>query len=336
MRVMLTGATGFIGYHTALALLDAGHEVSLLVRNPDKMEKLFGAGVIEHFTQGDITDATRVLEAMQDCDAVVHVAALVSTHAGDSDRVYRTNVEGTRNVIGGAVDLGIERIIHVSSVTALYNPEAQSLHEESPPGTQDSGYGKSKVACEKYVRDLQAAGHLVYITYPASVLGPEAPEMTEAHTGLQTYLAQFVPLMSSGNQYVDVRDIARAHLQILEQQPESRRFVLGGEYIPWRSLGALLDKLTGRRTRKIPFSGAVMRAAGALADRLTPVFNWDLPLTKEGLTYATRWVKMDDSRIREELDFQFTPVEDTLVDSIRWLYREGHITAEQAGRLAEL
>lgn len=336
MRVMLTGATGFIGYHTALALLDAGHELSLLVRNPDKMEKLFGAGVIEHYTQGDITDAERVLEAMEDCDAVVHVAALVSTHAGDSDRVYRTNVEGTRNVIGGAVELGIERIIHVSSVTALYNPAAKYLHEDSPPGTQSSGYGKSKVACEKYVRDLQAAGHPVYITYPASVLGPEAPEMTEAHTGLQTYLAQFVPLMSSGNQYVDVRDIARAHLLILEQQPESQRFVLGGEYISWRDLGTLLDKLTGRRTLKIPFSGAVMRAAGGLADRLSPVFNWDLPLTREGLTYATRWVKMDDSRIREELEFEFTPVEDTLVDSIRWLHREGQLTGKQVGRLAQL
>ena len=57
MRVMLTGATGFIGYHTARSLLEAGHEVSLLVRSPDKMEKVFGAGVIQHFTQGDITDA---------------------------------------------------------------------------------------------------------------------------------------------------------------------------------------------------------------------------------------------------------------------------------------
>ena len=336
MKVMLTGGTGFIGYHTARALLDAGHEVSLLVRNPDKMEKLFGAGVVEHFIQGDITDANRVREAMAGCDAVVHVAALVSTQAGDAERVYRTNLEGTHNVIGGAVDLGIERIIHVSSVTALYNPNARTLHEESPPGTQDRGYGRSKVACEKYVRTLQAEGHPVYITYPASVLGPEAPEMTEAHTGLQTYLAQFVPLMSSGNQYVDVRDIARAHLQILEQGPVSKRFVLGGEYIPWKELGSLLDELTGGSTRKLRLNSALMRAAGAMADRLAPVFNWDLPLTREGLTYATCWIEMDDSLIREELGFEFTPVRETLADSIRWLHREGHITDEQAGRLAQL
>lgn len=334
MRVMLTGATGFIGYHTARSLLEAGHEVSLLVRSPDKMEKVFGAGVIRHFTQGDITDAAQVRAAMADCDAVVHVAALVSTHASDADRVFRTNVEGTRNVIGGAVELGIERIIHVSSVTALYNPRARVLNEDSPPGSQASGYGKSKVACEKYVRGLQAAGHPVYITYPATVLGPDAPEMTEAHIGLQTYLSQFVPLMSSGNQYIDVRDIARAHLRILAEQPASQRFVLGGEYIPWRKLGPLLDRLTGGRTLKLPLNGALMRGAGALADRLAPVFNWELPITREGLTYATRWVRMDDSRIREELDFHFLPVEETLADSIRWLHRQGHITDKQAGRLA--
>ncbi len=333
---MLTGATGFIGYHTARALLDAGHEVSLLVRNPDKMEKVFGSGVIEHFTRGDITDGEQVREAMAGCDAVVHVAALVSTNASYADRVYRTNTQGTRNVIGGAVDLGIERIIHVSSVTALYDPGASTLHENSPPGTQTSGYGRSKVACEKYVRRLQADGHPIYITYPSTVLGPEAPELTEAHVGLQTYLAQFVPLMSSGNQYVDVRDIARAHLQVLEEAPESLRFILGGEFIPWRELGGKLDALTGGRTLKLPLSSTLMRAAGAMADRLAPVFNFDLPLTGEAMTYATRWVPMDDNLIREELGFAFTPVEETLADSIRWLHREGHITDQQAGRLARM
>ncbi len=336
MRVMITGSTGFIGYHTTRALLEAGHEVSLLVRNPDKMEAVFGAGVIEHYTHGDITDAIRVREAMVGCDAVIHVAALVSTHAADADRVYRTNVEGTRNVVGGAVELGIERVIHVSSVTALYNASASVLTEDSPPGNQDSGYGKSKVACERYVRGLQDAGHPVYIVYPATVLGPDAPEMTEGHMGLQTYLAQFIPLMSSGSQYVDVRDIARAHLQILEQTPASRRFIMGGEYVPWRDLGRVLEGLTGRRPFSIPLNGAVMRSVGSLFDRLAPYVKLELPLTREGMTYATRWVQMDDSRIREELDFEFRPVEETLADSIRWLYEEGHITAEQAGRLAEV
>lgn len=334
MRVMVTGGTGFIGYHTVQALLQAGMEVSLLVRSKDKLDKVYGEGVIEHFTCGDIADGASVAQAMEGCDAVIHVAALVSTHAADAERVYRVNLQGTRNVVGGAVEAGVERVIHVSSVTALYDPSASVLTEDSPPSPKPTGYGRSKVACEKYVRALQAQGSPVSIVNPASVMGPDAPELTEPHIGLQTYLAQFVPLMSSGNQYVDARDIARAHVQILQGEGQSDRYVLGGHYVPWKDLGPLLQELTGKRILKVPVSGAAMRLLGGVAERVAPLFNLDLPLTREGLTYATRWVQMDNSRIEAELDFEFRSVEETLADSIRWMYQAGHLTAAQAGRLA--
>lgn len=334
MRVMITGATGFIGYHTARALMAAGHEVSLLVRNPDKMRRIFGRGVIKHFTQGDIADPAAVRKAMRDCQGVIHVAALVSTHAADEERVYQTNLEGTQNVVGGALEHGIERVIHVSSVTALYNPAASRLDENSPPGSAVGGYGRSKVACEKYVRSLQAEGQPVTITYPATVLGPDTPEMTEAHIGLQTYVAKVIPLMSSGAQYIDVRDIADVHLAIIEGRAPSNRYVLGGHYVPWWKLGGVLKRVTGRRPIQVPVSSALMRFAGSVADRLGSLVPDDIPVTAEGMTYATRWVPMDNSRVERELNFRFRPVEDTFADSIRWLFQEGHISRRQAGRMA--
>ncbi|MEP5569671.1 MAG: NAD-dependent epimerase/dehydratase family protein [Halioglobus sp.] len=332
---MVTGGTGFIGYHTVMALLDAGLEVSLLVRSVDKMERMYGPGVIQHHTVGDIGDADSVRRALEGCDGVVHVAALVSTHASDAERVYRTNLQGAKNVLGGAADMGLQTIIHVSSVTAIYDPAATELNEESPPGPNPRGYGRSKVACEEYARSLQAQGHPVYITYPASVMGPDAPELTEAHIGLQTYLSKFVPLMSSGNQYVDARDIARAHLHILQYEVPSNRYVLGGHYLSWKELGPVLESLTGGRIIQLPISGGLMRMAGSLADALSPVLSSDLPITREGLNYATQWVQLDNTRIETELDFEFRPVNETLADSIRWLYQAGHITARQAGQLAE-
>ena len=92
MRVMVTGGTGFIGYHTVRALLAAGLEVSLLVRSADKLHAVYGEGVIEHYTCGDIADPVSVGQAMEGCDAVIHVAALVSTHAADAERVYREDL----------------------------------------------------------------------------------------------------------------------------------------------------------------------------------------------------------------------------------------------------
>lgn len=334
MRVMITGGTGFIGYHTAMALMAAGHEVSLLVRSIDKMNQLYGKGRIEHFTLGDITDADQVRQAMEGCDAAIHVAALVSTSARDSERVYQTNLQGTRNVIGTAVDMELPAI-HVSSVTALYDPDASGLDENSPPGTSASGYGRSKVACEQYVRSLQEAGEPVYITYPASVLGPDAPALTEPHEGLKTYLAHFVPIMASGNQYVDARDIATVHRRILEEQPDCNRFILGGHYLSWPDLGDRLEALTGRSLRRLKLGRWTLGLMAAVCDGIGPWFNLELPLTKEGVAYASNWVMMDSSRVQQELDFDFRPVDETLIDSIRWLQQAGHLGAEEAGELAQ-
>ena len=334
MRVMMTGATGFVGYHTALALLAQGHELSLLVRSQSKMEQLFGPGRIRRFTRGDITDAGPVRKAIKGCDAVVHSAAMVSTRAADAAAVYRTNVDGTATVMESALTAGIERIIHVSSVTALYDPAATVLNEHSPPGTGASGYGRSKVACERYVRQLQASGNPISITYPASVIGPDDPGLTEAHTGLKTFLQQFVPLMPSGNQYVDVRDIAEVHLRLLDRVGNRGRYILGGHYVPWRELGGLLRRTTGRKPLELPLPAGLMRLAGRLGDRVGGYIKLDLPVTEEAIGYASNWVLMDSSAMERDLDFAFRPVEESFRDAIDWLHRAGHISARQAGRAA--
>ncbi|MCB1701485.1 MAG: SDR family NAD(P)-dependent oxidoreductase [Pseudomonadales bacterium] len=331
MRVMVTGATGFVGYHTALALLAAGHEVSLLVRSEQKMQRLFGPDRIRDFTCGDITDASKVRRAVAGCDAVVHSAAMVSTHAADAAAVYRTNLDGTSTVIRTSLDQGVGAVIHVSSVTALYDPEATVLDENSPPGAGATGYGRSKVACERLVRQLQEQGAPLSITYPATVIGPDDPGLTEAHVGLRTYLQRFVPVMPSGTQYVDVRDIADVHLRLLEQHLPPGRFILGGHYIPWTELGALLFGVTGRKPREIPLNPGLLRLAARLCDSVGSRLGLDLPLTVEGISYATHWVAMDSRGVEEGLEFAFRPVEDSFRDAIGWLAAAGYITAGQAG-----
>ena len=334
MRIMITGATGFVGYHTAMALLNAGHEVSLLVRSIDKMLNLFGEDRIVHFTRGSITDTGKVRQALEGCDAVIHAAAMVSTGAGDADLVYRSNVEGAKTVLGTALEMGIDRIVHVSSVTALFDPGADILDEHSPPGTAKNAYGRSKVACERYVRGLQDAGHPVCITYPATVIGPDDPGLTEAHVGMQGYLKAFVPVMPTGNQYVDVRDVAEVHRQLVERRPQGGRYPVGGHYVAWRDLAGLLEGVTGRRLVRLPLTGGFMRAAGRVLDRVSARLPLQVPLTEEAMGYATNWVPMDNSRVEQELNFSFRPVEQTMTDTVNWLNRAGHITGKQAGKLA--
>lgn len=334
MHVMITGGTGFVGYHTARALMDAGHTVSLLVRSVDKMLGLYGEDCELSYTRGDITDADKVQRALQGCDAVIHAAAMVSTKASDAQRVYNTNVEGAKTVIGGALKSGVKTIIHVSSVTALYDPTADILDENSPPGKARNAYGRSKVACEKYVRGLKGRGKRIYITYPATVIGPDDPGLTEPHVGMRGFLSMFVPHMASGNQYVDVRDVADIHLRLLERRPPSGNYTVGGHYVPWMDLGPLLERVAGRRLLKLPLLAGPMRLAGRIVDRVNRFYPIETPISDEAMEYATHWVKLDNSKVERVLDFEFRPVEESMADTIAWLYRAGHITRKQAGKLA--
>jgi len=331
---MITGGTGFVGFHSAQALLKAGHDVCLLVRSVDKAKKLYGKNIPDLVT-GDITDADSVAEALQGCDAMIHSAAMVSTDAKDAKRVYSTNVNGAKTVINAALEIGVESIIHVSSVTALFDPNADKLDGNSPPGNARNAYGRSKVECEKFVRQLQGKGAPIHITYPASVIGPQDPGLTEPHIGMQTYLSAFVPLMPGGNQFVDVRDVAEVHLRLLEGDFPPTRFALGGHYLSWPDMARTLEHITGRKLTKIPATGVFMRALGTAVDLLKRVKQVDVPMGYEAMVYATKWVPLDNSAVEQQLDFAFRPLDDSLRDTICWLLEAGHITEKQAGSLAQ-
>lgn len=332
MRILVTGGTGFIGYHTARQLRDAGHTVRLLVRNEKKARDLYGDALPE-LAVSDIADEAGVRKALVGCDAVIHTAAMVSIDRKDADLVYRTNLDGTRNVIGQAVELGLSRVIHLSSVTAIFDERATLLTENSPPGTAKDAYGRSKVACEKYVRELQARGEPVYITYPASVIGPEDPGLTEPHAGLMANLyATF--LMPGGNQWVDVRDVAAAHVAIIERELQPGRFCLGGHFLNWRELGKLLGELTGRRLPPVPVLGVTMRTLGRIVDAIQPVLGADTPITHEAMVYATKWVSLDNSLAERELGIEFRPVRDSLREALVSLLERGELAPRLAGKLA--
>lgn len=333
MRVLVTGGTGFIGYHTCHALLDAGHSLKLFVRNKQKAKDLFGSKV-RSVVVGDISDAAAVKKALRGCDAAIHIAAMVSTSKSDAEQVYGTNLAAAKNVLGQAAQAELKRIVHVSSVTALYNPKAKVLNENSPPGVAQNAYGRSKVACEEYARSLQDQGAPLHITYPASVIGPDDPGLTEPMAGLIANLHGLGFNMPSGNQYVDVRDVAQAHKALLTKRLKPGRYPLGGHYISWKKLYRIIEKLTGRDSVALPIPGAAMRLLGRTLDVLKPVIDTDMPLTYEAMVYATKWVKMDNSKAERELKQRFRPFEESLIESIQWLERDNYITRDQAGLLS--
>jgi nucleoside-diphosphate-sugar epimerase len=336
MHVFVTGATGFIGMHTVLALREAGHSVRLGVRNAQKMRALYTQYGIEvdDFAVGQITDALAIERALDGCDAVVHTAALVSLDANQAAQMYRTNVVGTRNVVGGAVDKGIESIIHISSAAALFDPRLTGIDESTPPAPANTAYARSKVDSEKYVQGLIDRGARVAMTYPTGVMGPDDPAMSEGNQSLLFILNNMHVITSSGLQIIDVRELAAAHVKLLEGK-KSGRYLVAGHYVSWQEFGELLEDIVGRSIRTLRLPGALLRALGSGVDLIGRIRPLDTPVTREGTEFATRWVVCNDSKLRKELGMTYQPLRATVADTIIWLARAGHIDTSWAKHIRE-
>ena len=140
--------------------------------------------------------------------------------------------------------------------------------------------------------------------------------------------------MPSGNQWVDVRDVAAAHRALFTRRLKPGRYPLGGHFVSWRELNATLERLTGRNLLTLPIPGITMRLLGRTMDAIKPLFDPQMPITHEAMVYATNWIKMDNTETEKDLKLSFRPFEESLVDAIRWLERENYISRYQAGNLS--
>ncbi|MEO8814634.1 MAG: NAD-dependent epimerase/dehydratase family protein [Mycobacterium sp.] len=320
MRVLVTGGTGFVGGWTAKAITDAGHRVRFLVRNPaglhSSVERL---GVdVSDYVVGDIADRDSVKRALQGCDAVVHSAALVATDPSQADAMMTTNLDGARNVLGGAVNLGLDPIIHVSSFTALFHPGLQTLRADLPVMGGTDGYGRSKACEESYARGLQDAGAPVNITYPGMVLGPPVGDrFGEAGEGVRAALRMHViPGRGGGWLVVDVRDLAALHAALLEPGRGPRRYTAGGQRLSVPQLASLLAAVAGTPMFAVPIPDVALRLAGQLLDRVKRVLPVAIPLTAAGMQYYTQMPASDDSPAERELGIEFRDPRVTLADTV--------------------
>jgi nucleoside-diphosphate-sugar epimerase len=328
MHVFVSGATGFVGLHTVLALRKAGHQVRLGVRNRQKMTALYAAhGVpIDDYSVADITDADALKRALHGVDAVVHTAALVSTDPAQAQRMHDTNVIGTRNVMTQALQQEVASIVYVSSAAALFDPALAAIDESTPIAAASSPYARSKIEADHFVRNLIDQGANIAITYPTGVMGPQDPALSEGNQSLLFILNNFHIHTSSGLQIIDVRDLAAAQVRLLEGAHRGG-FVIAGHYCPWREFGELIERLSARRLLKLPIPGPLLRGIGSAIDALNSVYAINTPITREAMEFATRWVVCNDQKIRDTLNIEYRPLQDTVRDTTHWLAANGHVSA---------
>ena len=342
MRVLLTGGTGFIGAHTVVALLAAGHEPTLMVRNADRVRRNVGALGVDtdalRLVKGDMTDADSVKAAVTDTEAVIHAAAMVAPlNRSHAEQTIETNVAGTRNVIETALAAGCDPVVHVSSVAAVFDPRQPVTHAELPPMVHaDSPYTRSKALAEQLVRSHQDAGKPVTIVYPGGVMGPPAGDAVgEVAEGFLSMLKSgFVALNDGAVGIVDVREIATALAATLTPGAGPRRFMAGGDLVSLHEIGAILRRLTGRRIPVLPTPGAVFRGLGRMTDQIRRVVPFDTVFTAEAMEILTLVRPSDDSAVHDVLGVAYRDPVETVEATLRGLYALGRLTDRQAGELA--
>jgi dihydroflavonol-4-reductase len=330
--VLLTGASGFVGIHTTKALLEAGHRVRALVRDPARLDDhLRPLGVADdgriETAQGDMTDDIAVRRAVEGCDAVVHAAATFSFKRSDTARMTKENAAGTRTVLQAGTEAGCTPVVQVSSTVALHRPGGGLIDHTSPLGTGPGPYSASKVASEQVAREMQESGAPVTIVNPGSVLGPHDPYLGENDHIVMLILRGLLPAWPKGMlPYVDVRDVAAVLAAAVDHEP-GRRYLVPGHDVT--SLHTELRKVTGRR---LPAMTVPAWAAGAAAVPGALTGWWFLPRGAEGPELVSFANRFDSSRTTQDLGVAARPFDEVLRDTVRWLAEAGHITRKQAGR----
>ncbi|MFA9443961.1 SDR family NAD(P)-dependent oxidoreductase [Egicoccus sp. AB-alg6-2] len=328
MRILVTGATGFVGAHTAAALTRDGHQVRALVRSPERLPTALGPlGVtgIEHLT-GDCRDPVAVDAALEGCDAVVSVATVFTWAAREQRHLVETNRALAEVVLTRAVERGLDPVVHVSSYVAL-DLRHGPIGEQSPVASSKVGYSASKAAQEMIARRLQDDGAPVVIVYPGAVLGPHDPYLGESNALALSLVQPRRPQVLPGTlPCVDVRDVAAIHAAVLEPGGGPRRFMATGHDLDLDQLARGLAEAAGLPIRPVHVPRWAFRAVGRGMDLVAAL----TPLAPSGSSHAVEVVLghagVASNRAAVELGVGYRRLEETLGDTVAWLREAGHLT----------
>ena len=327
MNVLVTGATGFIGGNLARELWRRGDEVRALVRPNSNKLAIEGTGIIR--VEGDILDRASVKRAVEGCEAVFHVAAAYTFWSKDPAEVFRTNVEGTVNVLEAAQEARVSRTVYTSTVGTIGIPKDDLGTEDTAidPKSIHGHYKGSKFQAERKAMAIAADGMQLVVVNPTAPVGPWDVKPTPTGKIVLDFLRRKIPAyLKTGMNLVDVADVVEGHILALEKGKSSERYILGNRNVSLKEIFEILSNLTGLPAPRIRAPYWLVVGAG-YADQFVEgvLFRREPTIPVEGVLASKTPAYVSCEKAVRDLGQPQRPIEDALKQAIDWFTDQGYI-----------
>jgi dihydroflavonol-4-reductase len=334
-RVLITGASGFVGSAVARAAQQRGYRLRVLIRSSSPRHNLVGLDA--EIVEGDMRDQACMSHALEGVRYLFHVAADYRLWARDPEEIVRHNLEGTSAVMRAALAQQVERVVYTSSVATLHvDSHTTAATEDQPLQAQEAigAYKRSKVLAERLVEQMIARDRL-----PAVIVNPSTPigvrDIRPTPTGriiIEAATGKIPAFVDTGLNLVGVEDVALGHLLALEHGRIGERYILGGTNVTLQQLLAEIAALTDQRapTIKLPLWPLYPLAhAAEVVARLTGKEPF---MTVDGLKMSKNRMFFSSAKAERELGYRAGPYQPALRAALDWFSRKGYL--KPGGRTA--
>lgn len=313
---LVTGASGFLGWHVARVLRERGYAVRALVRPGSRVD-----GLELEIVTGDLRDPASLERAAAGCGLVFHVAADYRLWARDTAELYRSNVDGTRNLLHAARSAGVERVVYTSTVGCIGVPHDGIGDESAPVSLEDMAgdYKRSKFLAEQVALEFARGGFPVVIVNPTAPVGDHDVKPTPTGKIVLDFLNGNMPaFIDTGLNIVDVRDTAEGHLLACDKGRAGERYILGSENLTLAQILQKLAAITGRKapTTKLPY--ALAYCAGACSTAWAGVTGRPPRVPLDAVRMAKKKMWVSHAKATRELGFQPGAADQALSRAVQW------------------
>jgi len=326
MKVLVTGANGFLASNVVRELNQRGHIVRAMVRSSADLRSLPGTDY--ELFYGNITNIIHTVEAAKDCDVVIHIAADTSQHHTDAGFYMRTNVLGTFNMLEAALKNNVKRFIFVSTANTFgYGTKSNPGNENMPakyPFTS-SGYAMSKMKAQELVLEYANSGKLeTVVVNPTFMIGPYDTKPGSGKIITMIYDKKFVFVPSGGKNFIHVADVAAGICNAIDIGKSGSCYLLANENLSYSEFYTKLAKVAGKLFYQIKLPSGFLHALALLAKLASKSgFKSDLNPVNARILCVENYYS--SAKAVNELMLPQTPVDTAIADALEWFSQNGYI-----------